>query len=173
MELNPVDIASLVILLVLGLRAAIRGFVTEFLAVAGVLLGALAGWLFSANLANLLGQWIGPGPLNQVLAFAALFVLVFLLMLIFRSALQHIVNGFELERLDHVLGTVVGVLEGLVLVFLLVILIELLNIEALAPTFHGSVTWNFFHPFIAEAQKAVNAVVPALPLAGDAVQAAP
>lgn len=165
MNLNPVDIASLLILVVLGLRAAIRGFVQEFVSVAGVLLGALGGWLFSARLAEVLDGLIGPGAVNQPLAFAAIFLVVFLIALIFRNALQNIVEGFDLQNADHVLGAIVGVVEGVVMVFVLTSLVELLRIETFNPVFHDSVTWQFFEPFIREAGRMVGMkdLAPALP----------
>lgn len=159
MVLNPVDIIALVIVLILGLRAAIRGFAREFLSVSGVLSGLLLGFLFSSLLSTVFARWLGEGVWNQILAFAAIFLGTWLIFFLFRNAMETVIDGFELESWDRVLGALMGVLEALVLIFILVFLASLLPGKELQAGLRSSVVWQVCAPFISHAHQAVETVI--------------
>ncbi len=157
--IGALDTVTLIIIAIFALRAALRGFVREFLAVATLLGGALAGMAFSGLLAGLIESWWGPSVFNQVLAFVVIFAVVFLLVLLLRNALTTIVEGFNLTILDHFLGFFLGIVEGLLLVFILIVVVSLLPNPEIKSFMTDSWTWTLLSPFLADAHALVDGVV--------------
>ena len=72
--ISAVDVGVLLLIIVFALRCAFRGFVREIMVVAGLLVGVLAGFLFSGMLAPVFEHWMGRSPWNHILAFIAIFI---------------------------------------------------------------------------------------------------
>jgi membrane protein required for colicin V production len=116
-----IDIVFAVFILVLVVRCALRGFVGEVLAWASVVLGLLTGFLlYQSGAAFLRTRFFGDlRILPEILAFAALFLIVFVFIRILESILKDIIERINLGGLDRFLGLLFGLLEGLVLVSLI------------------------------------------------------
>jgi len=125
MELAAIDFLFLIIVLFLAIRAAIRGFVKELLGTAALILGIVAAVLFSGLASGLIDEMIGPSVWSQVIAFLAIFLLVYLVIKIFEGALNRLIERIHLNQLDHALGLFVGIVEGIVIVFVLLLLIQI------------------------------------------------
>ncbi|MFI4988634.1 MAG: CvpA family protein [Alphaproteobacteria bacterium] len=116
--MNTTDIAVLVILLISGLFALIRGFVKEVLSV--------AGWVGAAFATLYVFHWVTPWFRNFIavpwLADAAAGVTVFVIALIILSTISHAlarrVHQSNFSTLDKSLGLVFGLLRGAVVVCL-------------------------------------------------------
>ena len=116
--MNTTDVAVIVILLISGLFALIRGFVKEVLGV--------AGWVGAAFATLYLFHWVTPWFRGFIavpwLADGAAGVTIFLIALVFFSAISHAIahrvhrSGFS--TLDKSLGLVFGLLRGVVVVCL-------------------------------------------------------
>lgn len=125
MQLSGLDIVFLVIIAFAALRAMIRGFVREFMSVAALLLGIAAAVLFSGVAAEYLQPWLGVGPWAQVVAFLALFVVVYIVVKIFENALDRVVEHIHAESLDRAVGFFLGIAEGILLTFIIILLLQL------------------------------------------------
>ena len=124
MQLNPIDVVFTLILVILVLRAGFRGFVREFMAVAAVVLGVAAAALFAGISALWLDQIMGPSMWNHVIAFLGLFLLVYLLIKLTEGALNALVERIHLDALDHALGLFFGCVEGLLVIFMLLMIMQ-------------------------------------------------
>ncbi|MFP4151889.1 MAG: CvpA family protein [Alkalispirochaeta sp.] len=127
MELNlsGLDIVFLVIALFFTLRVGIKGFVKEFMSMAAVLLGIAVAVLFSGVAAQYAEPHIGDGAWSQVVAFLALFLIVYVVVKLFESGLYRLVEHIHLEALDRALGFFLGLAEGVIAVFLLILVLQL------------------------------------------------
>jgi membrane protein required for colicin V production len=119
-----VDIAIVVVLLVSGGLAFLRGFVHEVLAV-GAWVGAIVAAVFGFPYAQPYARDLIPHDLAaNVAAGAAIFVVALVVLSLLTRALSDRVKGSALNALDRSLGFVFGLLRGAVLVCLTYIAVE-------------------------------------------------
>jgi membrane protein required for colicin V production len=139
------DIIFLVLIFIMVLRCGLRGFVKELLSMAAVVLGLLAAILFYKPGAAFVRTKIlaDVAALPELIAFAALLAIVFFVIRILEHIIQDIITRINVGGLDHALGLVLGLLEGLILVSLLIFII---NIQ---PLFNGATLLE--HSFFAKA----------------------
>jgi len=128
----PIDVFFTVIVLFMTIKAIVRGFVREFMGLAGIGVGILLGVLFSALLGDFIGANFGYSNWNQVIAFLIIFLVSYVLIKIFENGLNALVDKINLDRLDKSLGLFFGIIEGAALVMIIVFVIEvqpLINTE--------------------------------------------
>ncbi len=125
MDVAGIDIAFIVILIFTTIRAGIRGFVKELMSMAALILGITAAVVFSGVVASALVGYVESEAWSQVIAFLGLFLVVYIVVKIFETALNRLVERINLDSLDHALGFFLGLVEGLVLVFILVLLLQI------------------------------------------------
>ena len=124
-DLAAIDVVFLIIVVFTSIRSGIRGFVKELMSMASVILGIGVAVLFSGVVAGYLDNYIGVSPWSQVISFLGLFLLTYVAVKIFESALDRLIERIHLDSLDHSLGFFLGILEGLVIVFLLLLLVQI------------------------------------------------
>ncbi|TVR03937.1 MAG: CvpA family protein [Spirochaetaceae bacterium] len=147
MDFVAIDIVFTIILLFTTLRAALRGFVQEVLSAAAVILGIAAAVLFSGLVAELLEATFGRSIWSQVVAFLAIFLVVYLVVKLSERALRNLVEQIHLESLDHALGLFLGLVEGILIVFVLILLIQVQPVLSPSRVLDGSVFARFLVPF--------------------------
>ncbi len=125
MDVSGVDIVFIVILLFTTIRAGIRGFVRELMSMAAVILGITAAVVFSGIAAASLSRYVESEAWSQVIAFLGLFLVVYVMVKIFETALDRLVERINLDSLDHALGFFLGLVEGLVVVFVLLLVLQI------------------------------------------------
>jgi len=143
-----IDIVFGIVILFMGIRAAIRGFVRELLGTGALILGVVVAMVFSGSAAGLIDQYMGPSIWSQVIAFLALFLIVYLVVKIFESALNRLIERIHLDQLDHALGLFLGLIEGVVVVFVLLLLIQLQPFFAPESLIAGSLTARLLVPLM-------------------------
>ena len=153
MNLNPLDIIFLILMVVFVIRGLLRGFVVEFSSVAAIFLSILIAVLFSGLAAQLLDKFLEPSFWNQVIAFLALFMLTYLLVKLFEAGLKNLVSHAKLENLDRALGLFLGLIEGLLVVFILLFVLYVQPLfpvaDVIAESFFGELLSPLF-PYAAE-----------------------
>jgi membrane protein required for colicin V production len=123
----PLDIAFTMLILIITVRAALHGFVEELFGVAWLILGLL----FAINFYKAGADYIRTKILQdvkilpEVLAFIGLFLIVFIVVKIITFILKDIINRIKLGGLDHFLGVLFGVVEGLLAVALVIFIINI------------------------------------------------
>lgn len=125
MTLNALDYVFVGIVVILTVRALVRGFVHEFMSVAGLVLGIVAAVLFSGMVAVKLAPFLGNSGWTQVAAFLGLFIVVYLVVKLFESGLNRLIESINLDSLDRALGFFLGIVEGLVVVFVVLLVMRL------------------------------------------------
>jgi membrane protein required for colicin V production len=124
-DVTALDVVFIGIVIFTTIRAGIRGFVRELLSMAAVFLGVGAAVLFSGVTSGYIDEYFGASVWSQVTAFLALFILVYIVVKIFEAALNALIEKINLDNLDHALGFILGVVEGLVVVFICLLVIQI------------------------------------------------
>jgi membrane protein required for colicin V production len=114
----------LVLIVVLAIRGAIRGFVTEIGSVAALVVGLGGAILFYKPLAALIGRLFGISMWNPLIAFLILFLVLYLLIKLLEHLLHAVFDKLDLERLDRAIGFFLGLAEGLLAVCVLLFLLN-------------------------------------------------
>ncbi len=122
-QLAPIDIVFGVIIGGASLRGALKGFVTETLSVAAIVCGVGAAVVLHKLAAGYLDGIWGASRWNQLVAFLAVFVAVYVVAKILEGTLHRLFETLRLQNLDRVLGLILGVVEGVVAVGLVLFLL--------------------------------------------------
>ena len=156
MELSGLDVVFIALTVFAALRAGIRGFVREFMSMAAVIAGIATAVLFSGLIAAYLRPWLGEGPWAQVIAFLGLFLGVYILVKLFENALNRLVERINLESLDRALGFFLGIAEGLLAVFVSVLLLRVQPIFDAGRILSDSVIAGFMLPLLPYAERIMS-----------------
>ena len=148
MSFAGIDIVFAIIIVILAIRAAIRGFVKELMGTAALLLGIVIAVIFSGTVSQLIERFMGETVWSQVIAFLALFLVVYLVVKIFEGALNRLIERIHLSQLDHALGLFLGIVEGLVVVFVLLMLIQIQPFFDQETLLAGSLFARILLPFL-------------------------
>lgn len=156
MQFTAIDIVFALLLVFTTIRAGIRGFVREFMSMASVGVGILAAVLFSALIAELIMEFFGSSAWSQVVAFLGIFVLAYAIVKLFEKGLQRLVERINLESLDHALGLFLGVAEGVLLTFILILLIQVQPFVEPERLLRGSAFARLLLPFLPYASEFIT-----------------
>jgi membrane protein required for colicin V production len=117
------DVILAVLILLLVIRCALRGFIKELLVMVSWVLGIMGGVFFHKNGAAFIRTKIlAEVPvLPEILAFIAIFLIVFLAMRFLERILRDIIEGVNLGGADHALGVLFGLIEGIALIGLILL----------------------------------------------------
>ena len=143
MNLHPLDVVFLVLVAVAAIRCTFRGFITEVLSMAAILLGIAGAVVFSKYGATLIDEYVGYSSWNQVVAFLIIFLLVYLIVKLVEKMLHRILEKIHLDRLDRALGFFLGLAEGALAVILIVHLLQIQPVIDLGETLDKSVVSRF------------------------------
>jgi membrane protein required for colicin V production len=152
MGMAVIDIVFLGLIAILIIRSGLRGFIKEVMSMASVALGLLAAVLFYRRGAAFVRTKIleDVAVLPELIAFAALLAIVFFAIKILEHILRDIVSRINMGGLDHALGLVVGLLEGLVLVRLLLFVIDIQPLFSAESLLENSAIAKLLDPLMRE-----------------------
>ncbi len=142
MHIVAFDIVSLVVILIMAVRAVFRGFIDEFLSMASVILGLAAALIFTDKVSVLVEKYIHNTFWSPVVAFLLLFLAVYIVVKILENALNSIIEKVHLEKLDQSLGFFLGIIEGALIVVLIVFILEVQPLIAVDSLFDNSVAYQ-------------------------------
>ncbi|MDR2535733.1 MAG: CvpA family protein [Treponema sp.] len=144
------DIILLILMLIFVVRCTLQGFVKEVLSMTSWICGILGAIFFykqgAAFIRTMFFQDVRLLP--EVLAFAAVFFIIFLLIKIFEVLIKDIVNAVDLGGVDRFMGTLVGFVEGLACIVFVLFLITIQPIFETEPILEGSFFAEYFLPLI-------------------------
>lgn len=146
--MNALDWILLAILLLLGLRCLVRGFVQELLSVAAYAVGLGAALYLYKPAGALLASRFAGLPLPAVIAFAALFLVGFLLTRLLGKLLKEGLEAANLAWADKVLGFVIGLAEGFVVVALILLVLKVQPLFDVKPLLADSVFAKALLPIV-------------------------
>lgn len=148
MNLAVFDVIAVVVILVLGVRTAFKGFVSEFMTTLALLVGVGTALIFTSRVATLLTPHIGDTFWTPVVAFLIIFLVAYIVLKIIEATLHRIIDKIQLEKLDQSLGFVLGVLEALLLLAVVVFLLQLQTLISVETLFEESYVAKFLQKII-------------------------
>lgn len=130
MTFSVMDIIFLSLMGLLMIRCFFRGFVAEVFSMAAVIFGLFAALFFHKNGGLFLKErfWPEMDLIPKIVAFAAIFLIVFVIIKILQLILTDIIQKIKLSGADRLLGLALGFLEGLIVISFTVFI---LNIQPL------------------------------------------
>jgi membrane protein required for colicin V production len=170
--MNTLDWIFIVVLVLMGIRCMVRGFVAEVLSVAALLVGLLAALVFYKSAAALLVSWglaAQPAALPGILGFGAVFLVGFLIMKFIERLIKEGIEAAELGGVDRALGLVLGLAEGLLLISIVLVAMSILepafkSVPGYAKLLQGSAFARFILPIVGpEVVKATQGIKPEVP----------
>ncbi|HRZ64783.1 MAG TPA: CvpA family protein [Spirochaetia bacterium] len=162
--MNGLDWVLAAIVLLLGLRCLFRGFVAEILSVAAYAVGLLAAVLLYRRAGAFVREELGVETLPEVLGFAAVFLLAFLVVKLLERALNEALESSRLEAADRILGLVLGLGEGLLAATLILIVLQAQPLFDLGKLLGGSIFAKAILPIVGpEVSKALGPAALELP----------
>jgi len=153
MSFAAIDVVFLVLILVLAIRGAIRGFVTEIGSVAALVIGLGGAILFYKPLAALIGRLFGISMWNPLIAFLILFLVLYLVIKLLEHLLHSLFDKLNLERLDRAIGFFLGLAEGLLAVCVLLFLLNWQPLFDARKLFEHSLFARFLSPILPSPQR--------------------
>ena len=125
MNIAIVDIVFCVIIVVFSLRCAVKGFVSELMSMAALILGLLVAIFFFRSGAFFIREHFFPGMpfLPELIAFILIFLVVFAAIKLLEFLFKRVIDGIQLGGADHFLGFLFGIAQGLVVICLLLFFI--------------------------------------------------
>ena len=169
MSMAGIDIVFMVIVAILALRCAARGFISELMSMAALIFGILAAIFFFRKGAVLVRDLFMPGVkslLPEVIAFAVLFLLVYIVIKIVEATLKSIIEGVKLGDLDHLFGFLFGCVEGIVIVCLIIFLISIQPFFDIDTVLGKSFFAKILLPFITGDRKDITESIARLAISG-------
>ncbi|MDR0451878.1 MAG: CvpA family protein [Treponema sp.] len=160
MSFSALDIAFAILIFLLSLRCFFRGFITELMSMASLVLGLLAAFLFHKQAAAfVMEKWLpGSAILADVIAIAALFVIVFVAIKLLERIIQDVISAVNLGGVDRFIGLFFGFAEGVLLVTLIVWLISIQPLFDPWPLLESSVIARILLPLAGSARESLGKV---------------
>ena len=127
MNLAAIDIIFIALIIIFTVRCAIKGFISEIMSMASIVLGLLAALYFYKNGGEFVRIKFMPDTkiIPEIIAFAALFLIVFITIKILEIMLKEIIEGIRLGGVDRFLGIFFGAAEGIVVISLILFLLRI------------------------------------------------
>lgn len=141
----PVDIFFLVVIFIFCMSGMIKGLIREVLGKVAVIAGIVLAIVFAPVLELPLNDLINNSIISKILAFILIFVIVFLAVKIVQHFLQKVFSGSILKGLDRTLGFAFGLVEGLVIVYAVILVLQVMPFwESISSNFENSFVYGVF-----------------------------
>ena len=121
--MNFADLLFLLIALFFVIKGFFRGFISEFMSMAALILGLIAALVFQNQVSALLKDMIKSDTLRPLAAFFLLFLGTYILVKLVEMMLHNAIEAIKMNSLDRLLGIGWGLLETSVLILLVVFLV--------------------------------------------------
>lgn len=148
--MNILDYIILALIAIAALRCWFRGIIGEVMSAAALIGGLLAGVVFYRPLANGLTTFVDLGSLSLVAGFLLGFAIVFIAFKVLERSLRSILEGFNLDIIDNMLGFGFGAFEGLLISGILLLLLKFQPVVDTSKLLEGSLAARILLPIIAE-----------------------
>ena len=122
--MNIVDLILIIILVAAAIRGFVKGFFVEFATVAALVLGVLCAMMFSVHVRNWLAGVVSWRPDTiKAVAFFLIFISVVIVVHLIANMLEKFVQAIALGILSRIAGSVFGVIKtAFILSFLMYVI---------------------------------------------------
>jgi len=126
-NVSVMDVIFILLIVLFAIRCYLKGFISELLSMAAVVLGLLASLFFYKNGAEYLRArfWPDLKTIPEIIAFVALFLIVFIVIKILEIMLKGVIHGIRLGGADRLLGVIFGLAEGIVVISLVLFVLRI------------------------------------------------
>ena len=125
--ISVLDIVFIFLIVLFVLRCYLKGFISELLSMASIVLGLLAALFFYKNGTDFIRahflQDIRKVP--EVIAFIMLFLIVFLVVKLLEVIFRNVIDEIQLGNADGFLGVIFGFAEGIAVISLILFLLRI------------------------------------------------
>lgn len=162
-SVGVVDIVIFAVCMISAVVSCIRGFVTEFSHMGGLIAGFLVGIMFTSSLTVRLAEVISVSlPLwcLSLIAFVILTLIGYLVIRLLGNAVETIVDSFHLGAIDNILGFFWGLLSALFFLSVIIYVLSLQTVFDLTNLFSSSVFISrVIEPMLPETVSALESVL--------------
>jgi len=150
LNISVIDVIFILLITLFIIRCYLKGFVSELFSMSAIILGLLASLFFYKNGGEFLREQFWPDlkVIPEVVAFIALFVIVFMVIKLLELMLKGIIERIQLSGADRFLGVIFGFAEGLVVVSLILFLLQVQPLFDAAAILSESSFARLLLPFI-------------------------
>jgi membrane protein required for colicin V production len=123
----PIDIAFVILIVILTVRAGLRGLVEEISGIAWLILGLIFSFAFFRQGAVFIRDrfQMNIRYVPEILSFVILFLIVFIVVKIITAILKDIIDRVSLTGIDRFLGVLFGIIEGIVVIALILFIMDI------------------------------------------------
>lgn len=121
-----IDIILLLLGLVICISAAVKGFIDEVFGLGALIISSWAAFMFMNKLQPYFAAIMNDN-VASVITFLILFIIVFLVMKIIQTLLKSVFSAAIFQSLDHGLGFLFGIAEGILFIVIVFIVMEILQ----------------------------------------------
>jgi membrane protein required for colicin V production len=157
-NVSVIDVIFILLTALFALRCYLKGFISELLSMAAVVLGLLASLFFYKNGAEYLRAryWPDLKTIPEVIAFVALFLIVFIIVKLLEAMLKGIIHGIQLGGADRFLGIFFGIAEGIAVVSLVLFVLRIQPLFDPSSILSDSLFARLLLPFITGRETITN-----------------
>lgn len=118
MTFSVMDIIFIALTGLLIVRCFFKGFLAEVFSMAAVIFGLLAALFLHKNAGVFLKEkfWPELELIPKIIAFAAIFLIVFIIIKTVQLILSDIIHKIKLSGVDRFLGLILGFIEGMIVI---------------------------------------------------------
>ena len=157
--MNTLDWILLAILILAGFRGLMQGIVKELSTIAAPVAGVAAAVFLYKWGADVLRAQFKLQFAPEIVACIALFVLAFIIVKIIAKIVSDGLEGAHLDNLNKALGFVAGLIEGLVVVALILIVLQMQPLFDVKKLLSGSIFAKALLPIVGpEVAKALHSL---------------
>ncbi|UTC75854.1 CvpA family protein [Treponema sp. OMZ 792] len=153
MQIGSADIVFLIILTFFAVKVTVTGFIDEFFSKAAVIVGGLIAFLFYKLLTPVITELLGEKSLSAVIAFLILFLSAYLIIKLVQVFLGSLFSNESLKNLDRSLGFFLGLVEGLIVIGVILMLINIQTFISFDKILSESIFAKILSPFILDITK--------------------
>ena len=122
MSIALTDVIFLLIILIFAIVAAAKGFIKAIFGKLCWILGLLGAFFFYKKLMSHMTELVHNETVSFILCFLLIFVVIFLIVKIIQTIFERIFDGEIMKGLDRSLGFFFGIVEGLVVIFVFILI---------------------------------------------------
>ena len=150
MNIAILDIVFIGVIIVFTLHCGSKGFVSELMSTAAVVIGLFAAIFFFRRGSTIVrDQFMPEGEIvPEIIAFILVFLIIFAIIKLIEMIFKKIIKGIQLSAVDRFLGIIFGFAEGIVVICLLLFLINIQPFLDLSSLLQESIFAEHLLPFL-------------------------
>lgn len=146
--MNFIDLIIVIVVIIFCIKGYLKGFIHELFSLLIIIFGFTGAFLFYRALGEIVGEFITNIDLAVVVSFFLIFFFITIVLILVRNVITQFVDRLNLADVDYVLGTVLGMIKGLLLCGLILIFVVNHPVLKLDEVIQRSVIFPFLERMI-------------------------